>query len=97
MISFVSSWEVDNVVVPDQNIFLWITEFVAVAAAVDPNGIKTLLIAFPIKGKPVFCNGAKSLPKNPPDCPILCNSVFDDFILAEELLVKTFWSFETVY
>ena len=38
------------------------------AAAVNPNGIKTLLAnglhTFPIKGNPVFSNGPKSLPKN---------------------------------
>ena len=47
------------------------------AAAVNPNGIKTLLAndlsTFFIKGNPVFSNGPESLPKNPPDCPILCN------------------------
>ena len=31
------------------------------------NGLST----FPIKGNPVFSNGPKSLPRNPPDCPIL--------------------------
>ena len=44
---------------------------------VNPNGIKTLLInllsTFPIKGDLIFSNGPKRLPKNPPDCPILCN------------------------
>ena len=47
------------------------------AAAVNPNGIKTLLgndlITFSIKIYVVFSNGPKSLHKNPPDCPILCN------------------------
>ena len=47
------------------------------AAAVNPNGIKTLLAnglgTFPIKDNQVFSNGPKSLPKNPPDCPILFN------------------------
>ena len=42
--------------------------------AVNPNGIKQLLAnglsTFPIKGKPVFSNGPKILPKNVPDCPI---------------------------
>ena len=44
---------------------------------VNPNGIKTLLTnllsTFPIKGDLIFSNGPKRLPKNPPDCPILCN------------------------
>ena len=43
------------------------------------NGLST----FPIKGNPVFSNGPKNLPKNPPDCPILCNWVFDHFIWAD--------------
>ena len=50
---------------------------VADAAAVNPNGIKTFLVnglsTFPIKGNPVFSNGPKSLPQNPPDYPILSN------------------------
>ena len=37
------------------------------------------------KNKPAFSNGPKSLPTNPPDCLILCNRVFDNFILTEEL------------
>ena len=50
---------------------------VADAAPVNADDIKTLLAngfsTCPIKGNPVFSNGPKSLPKNPPDCPILCN------------------------
>ena len=50
---------------------------VADADAVNPNGIKTRLAnslsAFFIKWNPVFSNGLKSLPKNLPNCPILCN------------------------
>ena len=38
---------------------------------------------------------AKSLPKNPPDCTILCNCVFDIFVLAEELFAKALRIFET--
>ena len=34
-------------------------------------------------------------PKNPPDWPILCGCVFDNFILAEELFAKALQSFET--
>ena len=45
------------------------------AAAVNRNGIKTLLAngssTFVIKDKPVFSNGSKHLPKNHPDCYIL--------------------------
>ena len=50
---------------------------VADAAAVNANVINTLLATgfsiFPIKAYPVFNNGPKSLPKNHPDCAILCN------------------------
>ena len=46
------------------------------------------LSTFPIKGNPVYSNGPKNLPKNPPDCPTLCNWVFDNFILAEELFAN---------
>ena len=48
-----------------------------------------------MKGNLVFSNGPKSLPKNHPDCTILCNWVFDDFILAEELFAKALWILKT--
>ena len=73
MISLISLFETTNVVTPNPNIFLRIAASVADAVAVNPNGIKTLLAfglsTFPIKGNPVFSNGSKSVPKNPPDCP----------------------------
>ena len=73
----------------DPNIYLWIAAFVVVTAAVNRNSIKTLLAnglsKFPINGNPVSSNGSKSLPENPPDCPILCNWAFDNFVLAEVL------------
>ena len=43
----------------------------------------------------IFSNGPRSLPRNPSDFPILCNLVFDNFTLAEELFAKTLRSFET--
>ena len=47
------------------------------AAAVNLNGIKTLLanalITFFINGNPTFSNGWRSLPRNPPDWIILDN------------------------
>ena len=99
MISYISSFEIINVVVPDPNIFLWIAAYVAAAAAVDLNGIKMLLTnglsAFLIKGNPVFSNSPKSLTRNPLDSPILCNWVFDSFILAAKLFAKALRSFET--
>ena len=108
MISFISSFEIINIVVcevkskgrPDPNIFLWIAASVADAAAVvDRNGIKTLLgngfSTFPINGNPVFSNGRKSLTKNLPDCPILCNWVFDSFIWVDEPIPIALRSFES--
>ena len=69
------------------------------SAAVNPNGIKTLwsngLSTFPIKGNPVFSNGHEILPKNPTDCPILCNWVFGNFILTNEPFAKALRSFES--
>ena len=35
------------------------------------------------------------LPENPPDCPFLYNSVFVNFVLAEELFTKAKQSLET--
>ena len=47
------------------------------AAALNPNGMKTLLanglITFFINGNLVFCNGPRSLTRNPPDYIILDN------------------------
>ena len=100
MILYLSSLEIINVVIrdansewrPDLNIFLWIAASVADAFAVNPNGIKTLLAnglnAFPIKGNPDFSNCPKSLPRNTLDSPILCNWIFDNFILADEPFSK---------
>ena len=48
--------------------------YLADAAAINPDGIKTLLAiglsTFFIKGNPPFSNGPQSLSKSPPDCPI---------------------------
>ena len=54
-----------------------------------------VLSIFPIKGNPVFSIGPKSLPKNPPDCPILCNWVFESFVFADEPFAKALRIFET--
>ena len=70
---------VTNVVVLDPNISLWVGAFVAGAATVIANGIKTLLLnglsTLPIKDKPVFSNDPRSLPKNSPHCPVWYNWV----------------------
>ena len=98
IISFISSFENINVATPDLDIFLWIATSV-VDAAVNPTGSKTLwandLTTFFIKGNSSFSNGPKSLPKNTPDCTIVCNWVFDNFILADELFGKALQSLET--
>ena len=99
MISSISSLEIIYVVIPDPKSFFWIAASVADAAAVNPNGIKSLLASvfstFFIKWKSVFSNGLWNLPKNSPDCSILCNWVFVDFILANELFPKVLRSLET--
>ena len=60
---------------PDPKFFFWIAASVAAAAAVNPDGIKTLLVSslstFFIKGKPVFINDPKIIPINSPYCPIV--------------------------
>ena len=60
---------------PDPKIFLCISASAAGAAAVKPRGIKTLLandlITFFINANPVFSNGPRSLPRNPPESIIL--------------------------
>ena len=99
MISFISSFYIIIVVAPDPNIFLWKSASVADTATVNPNRIKMSLAkglsSFFIKGKPVFSNGSKTLRRNTPDYSILCNSVFDNFILADELFPKALRSFGT--
>ena len=47
-----------------------------------------------IKCKSVFCNGSRTLPRNP-DCTILDMWVFDNCILADELFRKVLQSPET--
>ena len=56
-----------------------------------PNS--NILSLFSIKDNPVFSNGPKSLYENSSDCPALCNCVFDNFMLDEEIFAL--WSFET--
>ena len=77
MISFISSFKITYVIMPDPNIFFRIAASVANADADNPNGIKTLLAnglstSFS-KSKPVFYLGPRILSKSPLDCPILCS------------------------
>ena len=58
---YISSFDIISAAVPEPKIFLCIPAF---AAAVNPNGIKTLsatgLIKFFIKSNPIFNNGKKN-------------------------------------
>ena len=60
--SFISSFDIISVALPDPKIFLCILASAADAAAVNPKGIKTRLanslILFFISGNPVFSNGS---------------------------------------
>ena len=92
----------ESLCLPDPKDFLCIPASAADAAAVNPNGIKTLLtnglITVFINGNPAFSNGPRSLPRNPPDCIILDHQVtrvFDSLISADELLEKTLRRFAT--
>ena len=71
LMSFISSFDVTSIVVPDPEApdpitFLWIP----VSAAVNSNGIRTLLVncvsTFFINGKPTFSNDPRKLPQKPP-------------------------------
>ena len=79
--------------------FFCIPTSAADAAAVNPNGIKTLLanglITFFIKGNPVFSHGVRSLPRNPPGCIILDNWIFDSVISVDHLFAKPLPRFAT--
>ena len=95
IMSFISSFDMISVVDegrPDPKIFLCIPASAADAAAVYPNGIKMLfangLITFFINGNPVFGNGPRILPRNPPDCIILDIWIFDSLISNDDLLAK---------
>ena len=92
MISFISSLEIINAVLPDPKVFIWIAAPVDDTTAVYLNGIKMPLAnglsTLPIKGILFFSYGPKSVPKNPCDCPIPCIWVLDSFILAEELFAN---------
>ena len=78
--SFISSFDIISAFDPNPKIFLCIPASAAAAAAtaaVNPNGIKTLLanglITLFVNGSPVYSNGPRSLPRNSPDCIILDN------------------------
>ena len=98
MTSFISLVEITDVALLDLNFYLWIAASIADSAAANPNGIKTLLsngfITFSIIDNPAFNNSPKSQLKNPPN---LCNWVFDNFVLAEELFAKLYKAMKLMY
>ena len=53
------------------------------------------LITFFVNGNPVFSNGPRNLPKNPPDYIILDNFVFDNLISVDKQFAKALQRFET--
>ena len=71
----------------------------AAAAAVNPNGNNTLLadgfITLFINGNPVFNNGPSNLPRNPTNCTIFDNWVFENLISTDELLANALRIFKT--
>ena len=90
IMSFISSFDIIKVVAPGPKIFLCIPA--PAAAAVNYNGIKTLLAnggsTFFINGKTIFSNESRNLARNSPDCIILDRWIFDSLILADKLLAK---------
>ena len=57
--------------------------------------ITNVLVTFFINGNPVFNNGLSNLLRNPPNCNILDNWVFDSLISADELFAKDLRRFKT--
>ena len=80
-------------------IFLCVPASAADAAAVNPKEINTLLanavITFFISGNPVFNKGPSNLPKNPPDCIIFDNWVFENLMSTDKLLANALRMLET--
>ena len=93
--SSVSLFDIISVIVPDPdapnpNIFLWIHASAAETVVVNPNVINTSLAngwsTFFVNDKPTF--SPRSLPRNFPDYISLDRSVFEHFILADDLFPK---------
>ena len=90
--SFISSFEIIRVVVPDPIIFLFIAASVTDAAAVS-RSIHKVLITLLNNGNPDFNNCDKNL-KNPP-VYILVNSAFGNLISVDVRLAKALRRFAT--
>ena len=69
-------------------------------SAVNPNSIRKFLAnglsTFFIKGKPVFSNDPRTLPKNVSDYPILCSGNLKNSIFDAKLFAKALQNFETL-
>ena len=65
----------------------------------NPDGTETLsaidLGTFSISNKPTFINVSRILPRNPADCANLDSSVSNNFMVTDELFLKTLPTFET--
>ena len=93
MTSFIFSFEIIKVGVPEPCIFFWIPASIAEAASVIHNGAKI----FFAKGTATFISGPVNLfnsdPKNPPDWIILEIWAFESLKSVGILLLNAFLSF----
>ena len=105
--SFISSFDIISIVLlreaesevclPDPKIFLCIPalQLMLLQLILTETLLANGLIIFFINGNPVFSNGPRSLPRNPPDCIILDILVFDNLISVDDLSAKTLRRFAT--
>ena len=86
MISSIYFIKIINVV-PDPSVFFWMAVYVADAAAINLNSIKTLLVndlfIIFIKGTPALSNGQWILSRNSPNYTVLDSLVFEIFLVAD--------------
>ena len=68
---------------------LCLTASVAITV-VNPSDIKMIFI----DNNPTFNIGPISLPRNVPDCTVLENSAFNNFLLPDEIFPKALQSLE---
>ena len=91
--SFISSFEIIDVVIPEPCIFFWIPALVGDAAAVTHDGAKILFF----KETAIFINGPYILlynaPKKLPGWIISDICILDSFISASMLLSNAFLNF----
>ena len=94
---FIFSSDITGVAVPVPNFFSYIPASDTDAAAVISNGIKKRLARswskFFINGKPIFNNGARSPPRNAPDCIVIDDWVFDSLVSNDKYLANALQRF----